>query len=981
MLFQDLSPCDAGVLIRAVSRVWDRADELGMIARGGRWSLCELSPDEDDFAWLLKWAAHWNAIEARDWLQLQRGPNAPGETWVRVGNRSLQKHSVAGVLLLLFCSECARRDSKGDEIWPSVRGDSSGRNRFSLAHDVLWGENGAPRGRFYRALADGAARLGVRRLFVDEGETPDAQGSEERQEYTGTIRLQFGFSHKGAQEIARWLCGYSTPKVISDLREEGANRSPEFRALWSELIQFRDQFKNQSQAEQESEIARRIPKWSESFWLLHGKETEVARAALKQPELKALRAPHIVDEAILAIHETTNHTPSLFFLGAPCPKVRGREIEFWCEALSLAANSNFGSPQNSPVLHMAINGNILGQWHWNAQSKRYQPTQKQFCISQVFSSPKAVARLLGAQGQPLARQEISFWNAEDGLGWWEIASGKPLDVWSGVPKPERQYALLVDADLTVTTKPSVWGTWKGYQLLLPDANWWKNARIEDDGALFWTPLLCDEPQWASGLEISLTASQPLTLGQTFGVKVQCPPLVQVQSLEWNGRILESVTPDEFQVGPLTTENFAPSLKIKASLTHQDGNSTSVARRLRVPLQAILWRENSDSPWQSEHLRVCNSSHPRQWRFLGQWDESARVCEGDVPFDHLPRRARALKKPPHRLGAPLTVRTAPYGPKDIVKKVCGHTRDSGILLDAKLLNSQSVVLQFHTAIEPDKRHQVIVWAQGEDLADVPPEYIRASEREWHVEFHLENPHAKIWGVALAYGGQWLGAHFRQDWFRLLEGPWSSERARRFANLMRWMRLPWLENKAAICRLAHDWPLEFLVAWLGKGLNDWGLEPSHKDEEDKRRHDLVRQIFGQKISLENQRPTDLAAAWNHAGEGNLESLYAALFQASPWLARDFAFQLQAQNNSRNPLNESLIRRVMSRIQTDSECSPLRGQEHLALIHAIRARFHEAQTHEQTQILDLQLSERKTRASAALTLLEIWGKSLNPRFSWSA
>src|SRR5262249_22619144 len=98
-------------------------DEAGFRAR--RWSLAELQPDDDDYAWLCDWARRLHAGAVR------KGRRT---SWDQCRGDGLlfSSREALGWLLRLLASEAARRGAaEGESPWPVVRRDERGQRCFT----------------------------------------------------------------------------------------------------------------------------------------------------------------------------------------------------------------------------------------------------------------------------------------------------------------------------------------------------------------------------------------------------------------------------------------------------------------------------------------------------------------------------------------------------------------------------------------------------------------------------------------------------------------------------------------------------------------------------------------------------------------------------------------------------------------------------------------------------------------------------------
>jgi hypothetical protein len=143
---------------------------------------------------------------------------------------SASRREMFGSLLLILAGEICRDQSSEDALWPTVvavlRNDK-------ITFPLLF-VGGQPTVMTKDAITAGARRLGLRNLI-------DRYGT---QEYFDTLKLQFGFTRRGAlSRLPEWLDGLSTPIAVKILRgdepEYSDLRSESFCKLWKMLLNFR----------------------------------------------------------------------------------------------------------------------------------------------------------------------------------------------------------------------------------------------------------------------------------------------------------------------------------------------------------------------------------------------------------------------------------------------------------------------------------------------------------------------------------------------------------------------------------------------------------------------------------------------------------------------------------------------------------------------------------------------------------------------
>src|SRR5215469_6520550 len=170
-----------------------------------------------------------------DWFSdLHKKPRMRcGDPWQKniTGIGTASNQEMFGALLIILASNVCRERSSEEELWPAV---ASVLEKDRHSFPVLFDANRQPGAMCKKAMAEGARRLNLRNLI-------DCSG---RQEYVDTVRLQFGFTLRGARKrLPDWLAGLGRPVAVKILcgDESGFEhlKSASFSKLWNTLDGFR----------------------------------------------------------------------------------------------------------------------------------------------------------------------------------------------------------------------------------------------------------------------------------------------------------------------------------------------------------------------------------------------------------------------------------------------------------------------------------------------------------------------------------------------------------------------------------------------------------------------------------------------------------------------------------------------------------------------------------------------------------------------
>jgi hypothetical protein len=174
--------------------------------------------------------------ELQSWFDAQYGRprNWCDRTWQeRVeGVYTASSREMFGALFLILASEIARDHCTEESLWPAIA------ERFrknKTTHSVLFG-NDHPTELCKIAMAAGVRKLQLRNLIDRSG----------KQEYFDTIKLQVGFTFKGAlRRLPDWLDGLGSTTALQTLigtdvtSDDFTAPSPSFQRLWTTLRDFR----------------------------------------------------------------------------------------------------------------------------------------------------------------------------------------------------------------------------------------------------------------------------------------------------------------------------------------------------------------------------------------------------------------------------------------------------------------------------------------------------------------------------------------------------------------------------------------------------------------------------------------------------------------------------------------------------------------------------------------------------------------------
>ncbi|HXJ43099.1 MAG TPA: hypothetical protein VNH18_27710, partial [Bryobacteraceae bacterium] len=372
-------------------------------------SVAEARITADEFQGLTRWfSERWGF--PRVWCE---------STWqVDLGNEiSASRQEMFGALLTILAPEVCRDTSNEDAVWPAV---TAVLKADKISFPALF-VAGQPTTACKNAVAAGARRLNLRNLI-------DRYGA---QEYFDTLKLQFGFTFKGAvRRLPEWLDGLGLPiavKILSGVEPEYSDlKSSSFTELWKTLQQFR---RGRVSEEYTSAILQASP-WIRPQWT-----AQLLRAAKLRPN----RTPSasITTEALDRLSEPACE-PILQWEYPSKPRLVLRlNEERICQILGESESATF-----------AIDGRVVDRWlsqeggGW--RGKRELPCQPESAKPNL--RPRQLS--ISSEGKPVEEIDLLEVGMGEPLLIFDLKSGHPVDPASRL-EPNRDYALICDTDLSV----------------------------------------------------------------------------------------------------------------------------------------------------------------------------------------------------------------------------------------------------------------------------------------------------------------------------------------------------------------------------------------------------------------------------------------------------------------------------------------------------------------------------------------------------
>lgn len=768
----------------------------------GLWSVVELGLSQNQIQQVKSWIS-----------QIPKGVFHNLKTGSRSETEACAQSEILGCLFLIVAADSSRDESRENAVWPAVRAvftkDSSNKK--------LLFTQGQPSKLFKDMLEAAAHRFLIRNVF----------SSEISHKYFDTIKLQYGFTIKGARRnLHEWLVGLGQPLSVQILL--GNNTcypdlsSDSFKEMWDTLRAYRYDRVSRDRA---GAILRASP-WVRAKWV----PELLARARVK---LKS-RTPVIIPDASTGVVKGVR----LHWLAGAKPRL---VLELYSEALNTLT-----SETRSSQICAAVDGRVTGRWT-KQPNGAWHGSNLMFCepdrfLASVNLRPTQLT-LSTFEGDVLEECDLTALDLHRDVLVFDGEAGHLLDSDRENLRTGKSYVILADADLSLAGVPYVeWvsiGLRKAYRLNAP---WSEDACLMLEDLEFWRPQILKKA-YRPNLRVILTFhdSERPSLGDNVALVAEGIPQdtesatlllgddrveLEPHSGSWVTSRDVSLTP-EFVLG---LEKRRIRLR-----SHSQVQTVPVILGLEPRGAAIYERDSSSGGagrWRllSEEQSLNIGAGRTQIRLLGTHHQKDPVLyEGWRSVGAIPHRgARLATLNLHGWGAPLEA-VDKNTRRTMASSVERHGCVSYVIHNLfGRENKTPPLIHLRAPVTPSVHHRVWIWsvnrANPTDVSPIDSEEIsiQNDSLDWRIRM-LPNTHA----IGLAFKGAWLGSWWHlKNIGRLL---CSKVNVHSFA-LLRWFRIPVLSSALSynMQGAVYKAPLDFLRAWLGGQGLPKGLEVKPPDE---------------------------------------------------------------------------------------------------------------------------------------------------------
>jgi len=788
------------------------------------WSLAELRPDKEDFAWLCDWMRQLpsgvaqRCLEDGQWRKFE------------IGSQRVSYTTVIGTLLLLTASEVARRMTDERSLWASIS-----RSYFAETTRKLLFAQGYPSQAYKDAVEQSARWLELRHVF----------GMQGMQNWYDTIYLQFGFSQQGMmRRLPGWLAGWGETFSIQQLLHGQRMRSESFSSLW-EMLRL---FQRGNCTEAQLLAAVRVSPWILPEWT-----NELVRQAGIRPRLG--------EDGIIAGEDVAEG--AALFLDVPLLRWDlSSPPRFTCSLTNLAQLDLQGESYE-----IVIAGRVCGRLYRKTDgSYRATPSDE---IELPVMAPQLAASLIAADGQIVQNLTLQLWDQNEDVTAFYKNNGRRFDPWKSVMRPSSEIFLLLADDLTLDPPVQHWHIIKqqGVRLYYLPLGWSTQTRVLLSEQVLWQPYLTSPPVKSVGQVLASQIqilpydwSSPITFGERVRLRIVLPTQMELVYIRSCGQLIafEQIRANEVRTGEISITprsfSFDESYRLELLLGIKAGQDvtghTTITRvptfaELPITGAAMLTASGWTALGPDDALEREQASVQPVKVFLMEidtWD----VLEGDIWVRHLSSRPSPLTAL-SGCGASLKLSRGVYNiyqePRVLAREVVDHGSLAEVTIDAVEIGStgdiQSVEyeesavrmlrIRLIRPIEPGEQHTVRWWDRTGALHTFAPELSKAQDEGlwWRASVppDLTEPIA----IAIAYNGTRLGSWWDVRWSTAIRRP-TQQVPETIAALLYWFHLPVLSPRylSDVRSFAAVHPGEALAAWVGKIGLPPGLQWSELDD---------------------------------------------------------------------------------------------------------------------------------------------------------
>ena len=714
------------------------------------------------------------------------------------GTLEASPSEVFACMLLILGAEACRDESTEGAVWPCVRAclpDKYEANVFP---------GGQPSTDLKDGLVQATEKLQLRHAIGWEGSL----------EYFETVKLQFGFTYRGARRrLAEWIVGIGEPVAVQALRgansDHGAIESSQFRRLWLALKNYR------ASRLSEGDVRKVL---EQSHWIRNGWIDELLEQARSRRE--QLGVGEEVPEPRHAERGDGAQFPGHLHLTW---SASGSELSFELDEDEI---QSVVAEWNASMLEIGIDASPPCKW------KREQNGWRGSRQLPVTAWSATTLNIVSGDGRHGANFDVAQSRLNEDVIVFDESQGQLLSPRARM-KTTRSYLLLCDESLELGGVERADHVRKnGRRVYRVTSGWQESLRLEIDGLTYWqAPVSETHPVEQPDLVVSNESNSVGRLGSSERLLLSGVPDGALEVSLLIGPTHREVRLEQIGTNWRTVDPVSLDVKLLSG-------ETRIRIRLRTEENHRCWRPKTD--WNVQGLAVMalgeQGSGPPRWKV---WDESkkalncargrilARVffARNSSSFE-LYEGSRFVNKGirPFQLSG-LVARGAPLLIKDGTE-LAPSVEDQGCVLRffGQMLGRNLCSVVLRDRVKPSDSHNIMLWTKRGQVQKMKPNGHRMRDRRWDLPPYDE---PVAWGIG--YDGICIGSSWRIE---ELAGLVSRQPSVDTFALLRWFKVPVLSSalRTPVRKAIESHLGSFLKAWLSnEGLDRSGLVHEDVPEE--------------------------------------------------------------------------------------------------------------------------------------------------------
>jgi len=460
------------------------------------WSIAEMKLSSNDIQWLKTWFADINP-EIVNTIIYDR---------FNLDNSDSHRKMFGGILLCAAAEIC-REECREDYVWPAICRIIPATTRLK---DALFLSNGQPSQLTKEIITDAVNALNLRHAMDIEG----------TQQWFVTIKLQFGFTYKGAKSrLAEWLVGLGEPEAVKYLN--GDSLFPElasdsFQALWKNLKQFRKGWVDEDKIRESLLSCPWIkPKWIDDLLIEARARIETLGTGEWLGKEAGGREEEVSIEDFCPIAD--------IFLDWPTGSQPHLRFKLAREAIQCHLSGT-----NTTELDFLVDGNKITRWLLQQDGSWAGDDQISVEPAKLKSKPNLCPKLLtirSGSGEDLLSWDIDDSGLSNEILVFDLKDKRMLDTDCERLEPNRHYAIVCDrhCEIQECTPIEQYLGLNRKVLRLPTPLD-HNLRIMYDDFVLWQPVRLENHQRKHfTLTITTPQSQILTLNEQTSILIEGLP--------------------------------------------------------------------------------------------------------------------------------------------------------------------------------------------------------------------------------------------------------------------------------------------------------------------------------------------------------------------------------------------------------------------------------------------------------------------------